>query len=282
MDPIHRLLDELASHSIDRHGLIGSPGYTMPDVAALNLVPLDEIGRLPPFGVEVVGLATGGDNFLLLHPRSHLRQPLRLHLTPRTRGARVVVGEDCTLNGDIRLEGPDQTVILSGGVPSVGHRGYLYAELWLPGQLLFIGRASTSNGMSLFLGGRDKAILIGDDCMASRDVTLRTDDQHAVVALADSRWRNPPADVVLEPHVWLGDRATVGKGVVVGLGSIVGAQALVLESCERFSLLGGVPARTLARDVTWDRHAEPSSGLVERMTALAGEAAPFRLPQGLA
>jgi acetyltransferase-like isoleucine patch superfamily enzyme len=47
------------------------------------------------------------------------------------------------------------------------------------------------------------------------------------------------ADVLLEPHIWLGQGAVVLKGVVLSLGSVVGAQPLVLQRGPSFSVIGG-------------------------------------------
>ena len=111
--------------------------------------------------------------------------------------------------------------------------------------------------------------MVGDDCMFARNVTIQTHDQHAVVDMTTGALRNPPQDVFLEPHVWVGEGATIGKGVIVGLGSIVGAKSLVLKSCPRFVSVGGVPAKVLVSDVTWDRFAIPSKDIVDRMKAMA-------------
>lgn len=98
---------------------------------------------------------------------------------------------------------------------------------------------------------------------------LRTSDLHSLIDLRTGKQRNEPADVILEPHVWLGDGAIVSKGVVVGLGSVVAARAFVSKTVPRFTLVGGVPAKEISQDITWDRSASPKHDTVQRLQALA-------------
>jgi maltose O-acetyltransferase len=62
------------------------------------------------------------------------------------------------------------------------------------------------------------------------------------------------APTVLERDVWVGARAIIMPGVVVGSGSIIGAGAVVTRDVESRSIVGGVPARLISR-----RDAEPAS-----------------------
>jgi acetyltransferase-like isoleucine patch superfamily enzyme len=50
------------------------------------------------------------------------------------------------------------------------------------------------------------------------------------MAIAPEEWLNPPVNVLIEPHVWVGQVATILEGVRVGLGSIIGAKSLVTDT----------------------------------------------------
>lgn len=50
---------------------------------------------------------------------------------------------------------------------------------------------------------------------------------------------------VLENDVWIGDGAVIMQGVNVGQGAIVGANAVVTKNVEPYSIMGGVPAKTI-------------------------------------
>jgi acetyltransferase-like isoleucine patch superfamily enzyme len=51
--------------------------------------------------------------------------------------------------------------------------------------------------------------------------------------------------VRIEPDVWLGTKVTVCRGVVVGEGSVVGANAVVTHDLPPYSVSVGVPARVI-------------------------------------
>lgn len=51
--------------------------------------------------------------------------------------------------------------------------------------------------------------------------------------------------VVIEDDVWLGRRAIIMPGIVIGKGSIIGAGAVVTKDIPEYSVAGGVPAKIL-------------------------------------
>lgn len=53
------------------------------------------------------------------------------------------------------------------------------------------------------------------------------------------------ARVRIEPDVWIGTKATVARGVVIGEGSVVGANAVVTRDLPPYSVAVGVPARVI-------------------------------------
>jgi acetyltransferase-like isoleucine patch superfamily enzyme len=59
--------------------------------------------------------------------------------------------------------------------------------------------------------------------------------------------------VRIERDVWLGTKATVSRGVVIGEGSVVGANAVVTHDLPPFSVSVGVPAK-----VVKNRRQQPS------------------------
>jgi acetyltransferase-like isoleucine patch superfamily enzyme len=51
--------------------------------------------------------------------------------------------------------------------------------------------------------------------------------------------------VRIEPDVWIGTKVTVRRGVVIGTGSVVGANAVVTRDVPPYSVAVGVPARVI-------------------------------------
>lgn len=89
------------------------------------------------------------------------------------------------------------------------------------------------------------SVSIGKNCAISFGVTIFDDDGHG--------FGSPPysAPIVIEDDVWIGCNAIVLKGVTIGKGSVVAAGAVVSKSCPPGSLLAGVPACVVRKEVCW-------------------------------
>jgi acetyltransferase-like isoleucine patch superfamily enzyme len=57
-------------------------------------------------------------------------------------------------------------------------------------------------------------------------------------------------DVIIEDDVWIGARAVILKGVVIGRGAVVGAGAVVTRSVPPYAVTAGAPARVVK--FRWD------------------------------
>ena len=98
-------------------------------------------------------------------------------------------------------------------------------------------------------------IRIGNHVMFGPYVTILGGNHNTEVigrfmtAVTDKR---PEDDigVVIEDDVWVGARAVILDGIVVGRGSIVGAGSVVSKSVPAYSVVAGCPARVLK--FRWD------------------------------
>jgi maltose O-acetyltransferase len=88
---------------------------------------------------------------------------------------------------------------------------------------------------------------IGNYVMMAPEVVILTqnhvhDDVSTPMALQGHEGFKP---VVIEDDVWLGQRAMIMPGVVIGKGSIIGAGAVVAKSVPPYSIAVGNPARVV-------------------------------------
>lgn len=270
MSRLSALLHAYATRALDPYGLIGGRGY---EFVGLDSLEQYSIAQAKSLGIE----ATGGDESsnVVLAPARRTGPPLRIQFGAGAKECLIAVGPDCTLSGDITIHGPRANIFLNGGMP---HGGAIRVQIWNAGQTLFVGHRCTTNGNLYVLGGEGRAIIIGEDCMFAANIALRTADLHALIDMTTGARLNPNADIVLEPHVWLGDHVIVGKGVCLRFGSVVGARSFVNKSFPRFSMVAGTPAKLLRRDVCWNRHGEAPPGFVARMRGNAERIPEFEQP----
>ncbi len=55
------------------------------------------------------------------------------------------------------------------------------------------------------------------------------------------------AKITIEDNVWIGTHAVINKGVIIGKGAVIAAGAVVTKDVEPYTIVGGVPAKTIKK-----------------------------------
>lgn len=152
----------------------------------------------------------------------------RSQITIRADDSLVIIGDDC------RLGGPTKIFVTGAG----GFVG--------------LGQGTTVESGTL-LSGDGAGILLGEDCMLSNGIVIRTSDGHGIWDLETQTRLSFPGPVTIGHHVWLGNGVSVSKGVVIGDGAIVGQRSLVTRDLAPRSLNVGSPAKAIRQNVSWSR-----------------------------
>jgi len=92
-------------------------------------------------------------------------------------------------------------------------------------------------------------ITIGENCLFSSEVKLRTGDSHSIIK--DGKRTNFSSNIKIGNHVWIGSRASILKGVNIGDDVVVAMGALVVKQVPDNSIVGGVPAKIINEGTTW-------------------------------
>lgn len=79
------------------------------------------------------------------------------------------------------------------------------------------------------------------------------------------------APVRIGPDVWVGEKATVLKGVDVGRGSVVGSHALVNRDLPPFSIAVGIPARPVRSRLPAGMDPDEALALIEAGRPIPGD-----------
>lgn len=93
-------------------------------------------------------------------------------------------------------------------------------------------------------------IVIGNGLLTGRFVYI-SDNSHGILSLEESDI--PPikrnlvskGEVIIGNNVWLGDKVAILSGVHIGDGAVVAANAVVTKDVPSYSLVAGVPAKTI-------------------------------------
>ena len=130
--------------------------------------------------------------------------------------------------------------------------GNLFVHVIDRGKVL-VGSRSSFNGRVRLLLHEPGRIEIGNDCLFAGEVDVTISDMHSIVSKETGERVNPARNVVLEDHVWVGQRAMILKGAHVGKNSIIGACSLLSGDVPANCIAAGIPARVIRTGVTW-RH----------------------------
>ena len=164
--------------------------------------------------------------------RKVLPHPYRLEIHPTARYdiTRIRGGRDCTLR--------------IGGYSTLS----CIVHFARPDCIVSVGARSIINDSSLLCA---RSIIIGDDVLIAWNVTIYDNDSHSSVFRYRKddvmRWRDgyqdwrhvPVAPIVIENKAWICFGATILKGVTVGEGAIVAAQAVVTSNVPPWTIVAG-------------------------------------------
>ena len=100
----------------------------------------------------------------------------------------------------------------------------------------------------------NRYIEIGNNVLIASKVII-TDHQHGDYSEKNlNNIKMPPIErplvgssVIIEDDVWVGENSIIMPGVRIGKGSIIGANSVVNKSCEKYSILAGIPAKLIKR-----------------------------------
>jgi acetyltransferase-like isoleucine patch superfamily enzyme len=176
--------------------------------------------------------------------------------------------------GSVELRGPVRTgTVLLGFGANGGFDFRRERSVWqVAGDVVFEGSARLGNGFKLSIASSGRvvfgpefilsaesqiicreSIAFGHGCLISWDVLVLDSDFHPIVG-EDGRVTPTQEPISFGDRVWIGARATVLKGVVLGDDVIVAAGAVVARSEPASNVvIGGNPARVLREGVRWSR-----------------------------
>lgn len=116
-----------------------------------------------------------------------------------------------------------------------------------------IGKGLTITNNCMITTAENTSVLIGEDCMFSSNIDIRSDDAHPIYDTATGIRVNKSKDILIGDHVWLGAHVAVLGGSRIGDGSVIGYRSIVKATIPCNSIAAGAPAKVVRREITWRR-----------------------------
>ena len=178
-------------------------------------------------------------------------------------------------NGSIQIDAPIRTGMVKFGAYALGTQDMLYSRtMWdVFGTLIVKGPASIGRGSKISIGqnavltlgnnfnitGRTeiichKQISFGNDCLLLWDNLIMDTDFH-IIRNEEGQIINPPRQIAIGNHVWVGCRNTILKGVSIANGCIVSANSTITQSfADENCIIGGhgKMAGIIRKNIDWE------------------------------
>ena len=187
----------------------------------------------------------------------------------------ISISNASTLTGGIRMMGNNNTVLVGENCQMIGFSIYILGDdnhitIGNNVSVVLTSLHIEEDGNSVIIGtnttfhGRDRNLIelaldegtsihIGEDCMISNSVCLRSSDSHSILNNKGERI-NPAGNIVINNHVWIGMQSIILKNTVVGANCIIGAGSICNKNYKNEScLIAGNPAKIVKENVNWSR-----------------------------
>ena len=149
-------------------------------------------------------------------------------------------------NSKINFRGSNSFIYIVGGnTKSLKIKATLNSD-----NCIYIGHNSSFHKSSTahIAASEGASIVIGNDCLISRDIWIRTGDAHPIYSVKTKQRVNNSKHVLIGDHVWIGQGVTILKGAIVGSGAIVGINSLLTHNKYLSNTAyAGSPARPVSK-----------------------------------
>ncbi len=158
------------------------------------------------------------------------------------------------VNGTIKIsktkvviKGSNNTLHIKNGVKINGS----FIEIVGDNCQIIIGKNSIiGDGCYLSAKENDITLIIGEDCMLSRNAKLMTSDGHPIVQ--NAQIINRAQDIILSDKIWIADDVVILKGVHIGANSVVGIGSVLTKSIPCNAIAVGNPAKVVKEGISWE------------------------------
>lgn len=135
-----------------------------------------------------------------------------------------------------------------------GCTGTFIYHLFGDGAKAKVGHNTTSNGFEALIN-ENGYLEIGHDCMFAAHITFHVGDNHAIFDLATNKILNhrEKPRIVIEDHVWVGQRSSVIADCTIGKGSVIATGTIIKGEVAPRSLVAGNPGRIIKSNISWTR-----------------------------
>jgi len=200
---------------------------------------------------SVEGVAGSNDNYIMgefefINSKVSFKGKNNILLTPCVPNSKNKVK---LKNSNINFEGDNSLCFLNTSYTDHSINLDIFNNsVFYMGENIYI---NTAFNQSLFVQCSEQCnIFIGNECLFSFGVWMRTSDVHLIYDANTNKRMNHSKSIYIGDHIWIGQNTAILKGTHIGSGSITGANSVLAgKIIPSNTLWGGNPAKLIKRDV---------------------------------
>ncbi|MBC5773504.1 acyltransferase [Pontibacter sp. KCTC 32443] len=134
-----------------------------------------------------------------------------------------------------------------GGSVKIGSNcEFLNGVLLMPyGGSITVGNSCSINPYTVIYG-HDRGVIIGDNVLiAAHCVVIPSNHKFERIDIPINQQGEQSKGIIIKDDVWIGSGCRILDGVTIGRGAIVGAGSVVTASVPDFAIYAGVPAKLI-------------------------------------
>ena len=180
-----------------------------------------------------------------------------------TSSVYVRIGKNCNFTEKIKIEtrgfNGSGKIIIDENCKFITSKIILFTS---PHKTAIIINDSCTFGNNIELhANAGKKIIVGRDCMFSKDINVWAGDGHSIFDVNTEKNINSTYDkqehhrnqIVIGEHVWVANGVFLMHGTDIGSGSIIGANTVIKGIFPNNCSIVGNPSQIIKRDVAWSR-----------------------------
>ena len=174
---------------------------------------------------------------------------INTHIDINGRNNKICIEKGAIINNTaISITGYNNEIVIHNNVRFI-ENGRIRIEDY--NNRLEIGNYTNIIGGFFSIADNNTEIKLGNNCLISANVIIRTSDSHSICNMNGERINNGRS-VIIKDHVWVGYGATILKGSQIGADSVVGTNSLVAGiNTPSNCVIAGTPAKVVKNDITW-------------------------------
>jgi acetyltransferase-like isoleucine patch superfamily enzyme len=165
----------------------------------------------------------------------------------------VKIAKNRVINGlSVVMNGNNKSFIIDGGVRNIVN--LKFESIRGSNQEVRIGKNFSCGGLQIRMNDGNERCFIGDDCLFSWDIKIRTSDGHSIVDLDTNKAVNLPEDVLIGDRVWCCEEVSFLKGSRIANDCVIGTRALITKAFTNSNVvIAGSPAKIVKHHIGWHR-----------------------------